>query len=134
MKPYLIVIDMQNDFIDGALGTPEAQAMLPRAVERIRGFRDGAVIATMDTHEADYLDTAEGQKLPVVHCVRGTEGWQIAPAVKEALGADCVIVEKPTFGSVRLPGLVDLRSVRPRSGRCRPPGPETRWHPVRPGP
>ena len=107
MKPYLIVIDMQNDFIDGALGTPEAQAMLPRAVERIRGFRDGAVIATMDTHEADYLDTAEGQKLPVVHCVRGTEGWQIAPAVKEALGADCVIVEKPTFGSVRLPGLIE---------------------------
>ena len=106
MKPYLIVVDMQNDFIDGALGTPEAQAMLPCAVERIRCFREGTVIATMDTHTEDYLNTAEGKKLPVVHCVRGTQGWELTPAVKEALG-NCTIVEKPTFGSVRLPDLIE---------------------------
>lgn len=70
----LIVIDMQNDFIDGALGTKEAEAIVPRVVEKIRNF-DGMVLATRDTHEADYLQTQEGKNLPVEHCIRGTNGW-----------------------------------------------------------
>ena len=106
MKQYLIVIDMQNDFIDGSLGTAEAQAMLPEAVKRIRECGEAVRIATMDTHTEDYLQTAEGRKLPVTHCVKGTPGWEIAPAVKEAL-EDCIILEKPTFGSVKLPDLIE---------------------------
>ena len=106
-KKYLIVVDMQNDFIDGALGTKEAQAITGAAAERIRACRGEGyrVIATLDTHGGDYLDTAEGRKLPVPHCIRGTEGWQLNPVIREALG-DCVLLEKPTFGSVRLPELI----------------------------
>lgn len=72
----LAVVDMQNDFIDGALGTPEAVGIVPRVIQKIREF-DGLVIATRDTHEEDYLDTQEGKKLPVRHCIRGTNGWEI---------------------------------------------------------
>ena len=106
-KRFLIVVDMQNDFIDGSLGTPEAVAIVPAVVERVRRARqDGEiVIATMDTHEENYLDTREGRHLPVRHCVRDTEGWRIRPEVAAQLG-NCVSLEKPTFGSVRLPGLV----------------------------
>ena len=105
---YLIVVDMQNDFIDGSLGTAEAQAIVPAAAERIRvAAREGwNVIATLDTHEENYLDTAEGRKLPVRHCIRGTEGWRLAAPIKAALG-DATLVEKPTFGSVRLPGMIE---------------------------
>lgn len=107
MKKYLIVVDMQNDFVDGSLGTAEARAILPAVVGRIRDAKaDGyEVIATMDTHGEDYMATSEGRKLPVRHCIRGSEGWELADAVKDALG-DCAIVEKPTFGSVRLPELI----------------------------
>ena len=106
-RKYLIVVDMQKDFIDGALGTAEAQAIVGPAAERIRACRAEGyrVIATLDTHEAGYLDTAEGRKLPVVHCVRGTEGWQLNPRIREALG-DARLLEKPTFGSVRLPEIL----------------------------
>lgn len=106
-KNILIVVDMQNDFITGALGTREAQAILPCAAERIRACRErgDAIIATLDTHGPDYMNTAEGRKLPVPHCIRGTEGWQIAPQIRQALG-ECVLVEKPTFGSVELTGVV----------------------------
>lgn len=69
----LVVVDMQKDFIDGALGTKEAQAIVPRVVEKIENF-DGRVIATRDTHGENYLQTAEGKKLPVVHCIQGTDG------------------------------------------------------------
>lgn len=104
---YLIVVDMQNDFIDGSLGTPEAQAIVPAVVERIRraASEGWQVIATMDTHGENYLETAEGRKLPVRHCIKGTEGWQIADEVKAALD-NAAIVEKPTFGCVRLPGMI----------------------------
>ena len=99
----LVVVDMQNDFIDGSLGTKEAQAIVPGVVEKIRNF-DGKVIATRDTHGEDYLNSAEGKQLPVVHCVKGTEGWQIRPeveaAVREKTGSR--ILDKPTFGSVQL--------------------------------
>lgn len=106
MKRYLIVVDMQNDFISGSLGTSEAQRIVPAAAEKIRSF-DGAIFATLDTHGPDYLKTAEGRKLPVEHCIRGTWGWELNDAVAEALREkDFTVVEKPTFGSVRLPQLI----------------------------
>ena len=72
----LVVIDMQNDFIDGALGTPEAEAIVPNVVDRVKNF-NGLVLATRDTHSGDYLQTQEGRMLPVEHCIRGTYGWEI---------------------------------------------------------
>ena len=106
-KKFLVVVDMQKDFIDGSLGTPEAQKMTPDAVKRIRDCKaEGyTLIATLDTHEENYMDTAEGKKLPVPHCIRGTAGWKLDGRVREALG-ECVLVEKPTFGSVRLPEII----------------------------
>ena len=102
-RKYLIVVDMQKDFIDGALGTAEAQAITGKAAERIRTCRAAGyrVIATLDTHEDNYLNTAEGKKLPVVHCVRNTEGWQLNPEIRDAIG-EGIMVDKPTFGSLRL--------------------------------
>ncbi|MDY4953477.1 MAG: isochorismatase family cysteine hydrolase [Candidatus Onthomonas sp.] len=101
MRKLLLVIDMQRDFVDGALGTPEAVKIVPNVVRKIKAYPRENVIATRDTHGADYLQTQEGQKLPVVHCVRGTPGWELVPEVAEALG-DAQIVDKPTFGSVAL--------------------------------
>ena len=72
----LVVVDMQNDFIDGALGTKEAVGIVPKVAEKIRGF-DGRVLYTRDTHEKDYLETQEGKNLPVEHCIRGTKGWEL---------------------------------------------------------
>ena len=102
-KKFLIVVDMQKDFIDGALGSAEAQAIVGAAAERIRECRKEGyrIFATLDTHAENYMETAEGKKLPVPHCIRGTEGWQLNPVIREALG-DAELVEKPTFGSVRL--------------------------------
>ena len=96
---FLIVVDMQNDFIDGALGTPEALAIVPKVAKKIKGF-GGKVIFTRDTHGEDYLDTQEGRLLPVRHCIKGADGWQIR-AELEALGAEDVI-DKPAFGSPEL--------------------------------
>ena len=106
-KKFLVVVDMQKDFIDGSLGTPEARAITPTAAARIMECKKAGftLIATLDTHEANYLDTAEGKKLPVPHCIRGTAGWKLDPRIAEALG-DCALVEKPTFGSVRLPEII----------------------------
>lgn len=95
----LVVVDMQNDFIDGALGTAEALEIVPRVVAKIRGF-DGRILATRDTHQPDYPETQEGKKLPVVHCIRGTEGWEIRPEI-QALIAEQPI-DKVTFGSTGL--------------------------------
>lgn len=106
MKQFLIVVDLQKDFVDGALGTPEAVSIVPRVVEKIRQF-SGEIYVTMDTHGTDYLQTSEGRHLPVPHCIRGTEGWQLNQAVAQALaGKDYHVVEKPTFGSVQLPQLI----------------------------
>ena len=106
-RKFLIVVDMQKDFIDGALGTAEAVSIVGKAAERIRDCRAAGykVIATLDTHGENYLETAEGKKLPVVHCVRNTEGWQLNPEIRDAVG-DGMLVEKPTFGSVRLPEIL----------------------------
>ena len=109
MKKTLIVIDMQNDFIDGALGTPEAQAIVPAVIDRINECREAGwtLIATLDTHGENYMDTPEGRKLPVPHCIKGTKGWEIRDEIDAALGEGCIRVEKPTFGSTRLPGIVE---------------------------
>lgn len=95
----LVVIDMQNDFIDGALGTPEACAIVPAVVDKIRNF-DGLVLATRDTHGADYLNTQEGRNLPVEHCIKGTKGWELNPEISELIKE--TPIDKPTFGSCEL--------------------------------
>ena len=99
MQDILVVVDMQNDFIDGALGTKEAVAIVPAVEQKIRNFH-GRVLFTRDTHDATYLETQEGRKLPVPHCIRDTEGWQIHPAL-EALRKEPAI-DKPVFGSAAL--------------------------------
>lgn len=93
----LVVVDMQNDFIDGSLGTKEAQAIVPNVKKKIQEYknRGDEIIFTRDTHQSDYLDTPEGKKLPVVHCIKGTKGWQIADGL-EVEG--CTYIDKPTFG------------------------------------
>lgn len=98
----LIVIDMQRDFIDGSLGTAEAAALVPRVAERIRNAGADWVAVTLDTHGADYTDTQEGQRLPVPHCVKGTPGWALHPAVEAALPKGAERFEKGAFGSVAL--------------------------------
>ena len=101
MKRLYVVVDMQKDFIDGSLGTREAQEMLPRMVDRlteIQARKDTAIIFTMDTHGSDYLETQEGKKLPVQHCIKGTDGWQIAEVLQEFAENAVAIVEKPSFG------------------------------------
>ena len=97
MKKTLIVIDMQNDFIHMALGTPEAVAIVPKVKAKIQEYvRNGdEIIFTRDTHFADYLQTAEGKKLPVEHCIRGTKGWEIADGLYVE---GCKIIDKPNFG------------------------------------
>ena len=95
---YLIVVDMQVDFISGALGTAEACAIVPRVVDKVRSF-DGRVIFTKDTHGDDYMETREGVRLPVPHCIKGTEGHELC---EELLPLARDTVEKPTFGSVAL--------------------------------
>ncbi len=97
MKKTLIVVDMQNDFIDGSLGTKEAQAIVPNVKAKIREYqeRGDEIIFTRDTHHEDYLQTPEGRKLPVEHCIEGTRGWQIADGLETAA---CSYIDKPTFG------------------------------------
>lgn len=103
----LLCVDLQNDFVSGSLGTKEAQAIVPNVVERLNSFDGEYVIFTKDTHGHDYLRTKEGEKLPVTHCVRGTDGWELVPPVSEWVKNNSLvgnkrvfIVEKDTFGSV----------------------------------
>lgn len=107
MKKILIAVDMQKDFVDGSLGTPEAVKIVDNVVDKINNFV-GDIFVTYDTHFENYMDTAEGKKLPVPHCIRGTEGWQLDKKVRESLrGREYTAVEKLTFGSVDLPALVE---------------------------
>lgn len=103
MEHILIVIDMQNDFISGALGTPEAQAIVPY-VEQLVAEWDGPIYFTQDTHETNYLDTQEGQHLPVVHCVKHRSGWNIHESLIDAArnNEHVRVIEKPCFGSLDL--------------------------------
>jgi nicotinamidase/pyrazinamidase len=101
MRKILIVIDMQNDFISGALGTPEAKAIVEQVVAEIGRFAPGNIFATRDTHSATYLETQEGQRLPVPHCIKGTPGWALHPKIAAAL-LSAPVFDKPTFGSLDL--------------------------------
>ncbi|MGN1141311.1 MAG: cysteine hydrolase family protein [Oliverpabstia sp.] len=96
MNPLLIVIDMQNDFISQALGTKEAQAIVPAVKEKILAWK-GPVIFTRDTHQDNYLDTAEGKKLPVPHCVQGSIGWELDGQIAECIKPEDKIFDKPSF-------------------------------------
>lgn len=99
MQDILIVVDMQNDFIDGALGTKEAVAIVPRVLKKIENHK-GKIIFTRDTHQANYMDTQEGAKLPVPHCIEGSFGWQIRD---DLCGhGEIAVLDKPTFGSTAL--------------------------------
>ena len=97
MKKTLIVVDMQNDFVDMALGTSEAVAIVPKVKEKIQEYVNNGdrIIFTRDTHLENYLETAEGQKLPVPHCIKGSQGWQIADGLYVE---GCKIIDKPNFG------------------------------------
>lgn len=101
---YLIVVDMQKDFVDGSLGSERAQAIVEKVCQRIEEYKTsgGRIYATLDTHFENYLDTAEGRKLPVKHCIKNTDGWRLDERVSSALGDSAKLVEKLTFGSVAL--------------------------------
>ena len=100
MKKLLVVVDMQNDFVTGCLGTKEAQEITGAVAEFVKGF-DGGVVFTRDTHGEDYMNTQEGKKLPVPHCLKGSEGWEIVPELK-GLTEGVKVFDKPTFGSTEL--------------------------------
>jgi len=104
----LVVVDMQNDFIDGALGTPEAVAILDNVVRRVRNSAGELILFTMDTHQENYLDTPEGKKLPVTHCVQGTDGWLINESV---IGA-----WRENTNTIRIPELSDNTFLKPVFG------------------
>ncbi len=106
MKKFLIVVDIQKDFVDGALGTNEAVGIIDNAVNKIENF-DGKIFVTFDTHFENYMDTAEGKKLPVPHCIKGTDGWKLNEKISASLiNKGCTAVEKLTFGSTELPKLI----------------------------
>lgn len=106
MKKILVVVDIQNDFVDGALGTPEAISIIDKAAEKVKNF-DGDIFVTYDTHFDNYMNTLEGKKLPVPHCIKGTDGWQLNGKIANALkGKKYKTIEKLTFGSVELANLI----------------------------
>ena len=98
MRKILVVVDMQNDFIDGSLGTKEAQAIVDNVAAEIANYDPVNIFVTRDTHPENYLDTQEGKNLPVVHCVKNTKGWEINEKIAKAL-RNAEIIDKPTFGS-----------------------------------
>ena len=109
MAKALIVVDMQNDFVTGSLGTNEAREMLPRLVEKLENAvkeKSCDIIFTQDTHKEDYLNTQEGKFLPVEHCIKGTDGWEIVPELQKFIPQSRIVIEKKTFGSTRLPSLL----------------------------
>lgn len=99
MQQILVVVDMQNDFVTGPLGTPEARTILPKVAEKVKNF-PGRVLFTRDTHEENYPESREGKALPVPHCIRGTRGWEICPELETLRKEEPV--DKPTFGSTGL--------------------------------
>ncbi|MCL1963523.1 MAG: cysteine hydrolase [Firmicutes bacterium] len=112
MRKFLVVVDVQKDFIDGALGTAEAVSVVPRVVECIRAAleEDRALIFTQDTHQPDYMDTSEGRHLPVLHCVKDTEGWLLHEAVAPYAATT---LQKPSFGA---PALAELLGREAENG------------------
>ena len=111
MQDILIVVDMQNDFIDGALGTAEAVAIVPKVAEKVKGFK-GTVIFTRDTHGESYIQTQEGRNLPVPHCIKGSHGWEVCPTLEPLRTG--LTIDKPTFGSAELGRLIlELNAKEP---------------------
>ena len=109
MKRILIVVDMQKDFVDGALGTKEAVAIVGNVVNKIENF-DGDIIVTYDTHPENYMETQEGKNLPVAHCIKGTDGWRLDSKVQSAIDKrEYKVIEKPTFGSTELPEYIKAK-------------------------
>ena len=109
MAKILVIVDVQNDFVSGSLGTPEAQAMVPRLVEKIKNEpSDTYFVFTADTHRDDYLNTREGRALPVPHCVKDTNGWGIDCRLLELFNHTPFVVEKSTFGSEKLIECLDI--------------------------
>ena len=104
MSKLLVVVDMQNDFVTGSLGTKEAEAIVPNVVAKVQEYLDNGddIVFTRDTHESNYLETQEGQNLPVEHCIRNTWGWQIVDELNGTLVDECPIYNKKTFGSWEL--------------------------------
>lgn len=106
MKKILVVVDIQNDFVDGALGSKQAVEIIEKACKKIRAF-EGDIFVTLDTHGEDYTDTQEGKKLPVPHCIKGTYGWRLNADIEKALeNKNATVIEKPTFGSQELAELI----------------------------
>lgn len=106
MRKVIVVIDMQNDFIDGALGSKEAQVMLPHLVAKLEREKDALLIFTQDTHSKNYMETQEGRNLPVPHCIKPEKGWEIAPSLQPFVKMAAAVIEKPAFGSLELPKAV----------------------------
>lgn len=107
MKKLLLVIDMQNDFIDGALGTKEALSIVPNVLKRIQEF-EGDILYTRDTHFENYMETQEGKKLPVPHCIKGTPGWELRSEMKAIRdAANSPVLDKVTFGAKELPAYLE---------------------------
>ena len=110
MQKILVVVDMQNDFISGSLGSSEAQAIVPRVKEIIESF-DGKIYFTRDTHLENYMETQEGKNLPVMHCIKNTHGWEIEDSLAPYAS---LVIDKPTFGSTALAKeLVKENSLEP---------------------
>lgn len=105
MKKILVVVDMQNDFIDGSLGTKEAEGIVDNVAAKIKKYDADCIYVTRDTHFENYLETSEGKNLPVKHCIKGTPGWELNEQVQAQL-TKAVIVDKPTFGSLELVDLI----------------------------
>ena len=101
MREILVVVDMQNDFIDGSLGTKEAQEIVNNVAEKIKSYDPNNVFATRDTHKTNYMETQEGKNLPVEHCIEGTPGWEIRDELKPLIKEENIF-DKPTFGSKAL--------------------------------
>ncbi|MBO4400353.1 MAG: cysteine hydrolase [Selenomonadaceae bacterium] len=121
MAKALIVVDMQNDFVTGSLGTKEAQEMLPRLVKKLEAAVNENwtdIIFTQDTHKENYLETQEGKNLPVVHCIKNTEGWEIVPELQKFIPRAKAVIEKKAFGSTRIPSLIKPYEVVEFVGVC----------------
>lgn len=115
MKKILVVVDMQNDFIDGALGTKEAAAIVGKVIQKIGTYEADCIYATRDTHESGYLETQEGKNLPVRHCIKGSAGWEVRKEVADAM-PQAIYVDKPSFGSPLLAHLLTQRFNRECGG------------------
>lgn len=111
MSDILVVVDVQNDFVDGSLGSKEAQEIIPYVVQEIESGKYTKIFVTLDTHQENYLETFEGKHLPVKHCIKDSDGWKVNEKVQEALNqVECIYVEKPTFGSQKLvEKIVDMK-------------------------